>query len=54
LSPSGRTPSGAMDGECAFCGRADAATRQVYCQDCQTAHQLCPACAEEQAQTDAA
>ena len=37
-----------MDGECAFCGRADAvATRGVYCEDCQTEHRVCVACADE-------
>jgi hypothetical protein len=37
-----------MDGECAFCGRADAATtNQLFCHDCQTEHRVCRQCAEE-------
>jgi hypothetical protein len=36
-----------MDGECAFCGRADAATHQLFCQDCQTQHCVCRQCADE-------
>ena len=36
-----------MDGECAFCGRASGATRQVSCEDCHTDHNACPACADE-------
>ena len=36
-----------MDGECAFCGRGDGAARQVYCDDCQTQHQVCVTCADE-------
>ncbi len=36
-----------MDGECAFCGRADAATDQLFCQDCQSVHRVCRTCAEE-------
>ena len=39
-----------MDGECAFCGRADAATRQVYCEDCQSPHRVCAPCADEATQ----
>jgi len=39
----------AMDGECAFCGRAGAAARQVFCVDCQVQHKVCPPCAEEAA-----
>jgi len=36
-----------MDGECAFCGRADAAADQLFCEDCQSPHRVCQACAEE-------
>ena len=36
----------AMDRECAFCGRADAASRQVLCDDCHGPHRVCTACAE--------
>jgi hypothetical protein len=36
-----------MDGECAFCGRADAATDELFCQDCQADHGVCRACAED-------
>jgi len=35
-----------MDAECAFCGRADAATQQMFCQDCQAAHRVCRDCAD--------
>ena len=35
-----------MDAECAFCGRADAATQQLFCQDCQSAHRVCRECAD--------
>jgi hypothetical protein len=35
-----------MDGECAFCGRADAATHQVFCQDCYAQHRVCAPCAD--------
>ena len=43
-----------MDGECAFCGRASTATRQVFCEDCQSLHDACTACANEvtSAETD--
>ena len=33
-----------MDGECAFCGRADGATNHVFCQDCETPHRVCGQC----------
>jgi hypothetical protein len=36
-----------MDGECAFCGRAEAATHEVFCLDCQSQHGVCRECAEE-------
>jgi len=36
-----------MDGECAFCGRADAARREVFCDDCRARHRVCAACADE-------
>ena len=36
-----------MDAECAFCGRASAATCQVVCEDCRSQHSACAACAEE-------
>jgi hypothetical protein len=36
-----------MDAECAFCGRAEAATDQLFCQDCQTRHNVCRPCADE-------
>ena len=36
-----------MDGECAFCGRADEAVRLVFCDDCQAHHQVCKPCADE-------
>lgn len=36
-----------MDGECAFCGRADAATHQLFCQDCQRQHRVCSQCADD-------
>jgi hypothetical protein len=36
-----------MDGECAFCGRADAASNQLFCEDCQAHHRVCQRCAEE-------
>jgi len=37
-----------MDGECAFCGRADAATtNQLYCDDCHSEHRVCRECAAE-------
>jgi len=36
-----------MDAECAFCGRADSATRQIFCHDCQTPHRVCSPCAYE-------
>jgi hypothetical protein len=38
-----------MDGECAFCGRAESATRQVFCGDCQAQHRVCVECADEAA-----
>jgi hypothetical protein len=38
-----------MDGECAFCGRAGSAARDVFCEDCQAHHKVCRACAEEAA-----
>jgi hypothetical protein len=41
-----------MDGECAFCGRAEAATRQVFCEDCQSQHRVCAPCAENPAASD--
>lgn len=37
----------AMDGECAFCGRAGAAASQVFCEDCQSRHRVCTQCADE-------
>ena len=36
-----------MDGECAFCGRADAASYQLICEDCQGPHRVCKVCADE-------
>jgi hypothetical protein len=36
-----------MDGECAFCGRADAANYQLFCEDCQSRHRVCQPCAED-------
>lgn len=36
-----------MDKECAFCGRASGATRQISCDDCHIEHNACPACADE-------
>jgi len=36
-----------MEGECAFCGRADAATDPVFCQDCRAQHRVCEACLAE-------
>ena len=36
-----------MDGECAFCGRAEAATHQLFCQDCQTQHCVRRQCVDE-------
>jgi hypothetical protein len=36
-----------MEGECAFCGRAIGATRQVYCEDCRAEHLACSVCAVE-------
>ena len=41
-----------MDGECAFCGRASGATRQVYCEDCHAEHVACAACADEVTSAD--
>ena len=38
---------GVMDGECAFCGRADGAARQVFCEDCAAQHRVCISCANE-------
>jgi hypothetical protein len=38
-----------MDGECAFCGRAETAARQVFCEDCQAQHRVCNPCADEAA-----
>jgi len=38
-----------MDGECAFCGRAEAASHQMFCQDCRTHHRVCRACADDAA-----
>jgi hypothetical protein len=35
-----------MDCECAFCGRDEAATLQMFCQDCQAPHRVCRECAE--------
>jgi len=39
----------AMDAECAYCGRAVAAARQVFCADCRTQHAVCIDCAAEAA-----
>jgi hypothetical protein len=36
-----------MDGECAFCGRSGTAAQQVFCEDCQSKHHVCQACADE-------
>ncbi|MBV9547051.1 MAG: hypothetical protein JOY61_22000 [Chloroflexi bacterium] len=36
-----------MDGECAFCGRDEAAEHQVFCGDCQEPHPACAACIDE-------
>jgi len=36
-----------MDAECAFCGRAEAAACQLFCEACQEQHPVCRACAEE-------
>jgi hypothetical protein len=36
-----------MDGECAFCGRADAGTYAVFCQDCRAQHGVCERCLAE-------
>jgi hypothetical protein len=36
-----------MDAECAFCGRAEAATCELFCQDCQAQHCVCHQCAED-------
>ena len=36
-----------MDGECAFCGRGESASRPIFCQDCQAEHRVCGACADE-------
>ena len=38
-----------MDGDCAFCGRADEATFAVFCQDCQAQHGVCRPCLAEAA-----
>ena len=38
-----------MDEECAFCGRDGAAAHQLFCQDCQTHHDVCSACANDTA-----
>jgi ribosomal protein S14 len=38
-----------MDGECAFCGRADGATYPVFCRDCQAQHRVCRQCLAEAA-----
>ena len=42
-----------MDGECAFCGRADEAAWRVFCADCADTHAACVACAEEVSSTEA-
>ena len=36
-----------MNAECAFCGRAEAATCELFCQDCQAQHCVCRQCADE-------
>jgi hypothetical protein len=37
-----------MDGECAFCGRADeAALNPIFCEDCQSQHRVCASCTAE-------
>lgn len=37
-----------MDGECAFCGRAETtSTRRVFCGDCQSEHRVCVSCSDE-------
>lgn len=36
-----------MDAECAFCGRLVVEGRQVFCEDCQVTHTVCPSCAED-------
>jgi hypothetical protein len=36
-----------MDGECAFCGRAVDAVREVFCEDCQARHKVCKQCVDE-------
>ena len=46
------TPPCAMDGECAFCGRASGATRLVYCEDCHAEHPACSGCAIEVTSTE--
>ena len=38
-----------MDDECAFCGRAEAANHHMFCEDCQTDHRVCDACADDTA-----
>jgi hypothetical protein len=42
------------DRECAFCGRADSASQQVFCDDCHTVHGVCRACATEARAVEAA
>ena len=39
----------AMDGECAFCGRADGGSQPVFCEDCQSQHRVCGRCADDAA-----
>ena len=36
-----------MDGECAWCGRAEAAARRIFCDDCQAHHDVCVTCLAE-------
>ena len=36
-----------MDGECAFCGRGESASRRMYCVDCQADHRVCGPCADD-------
>ena len=37
------------DRECGFCGRAEMAVRQVFCDDCHASHQVCARCVDEAA-----
>jgi hypothetical protein len=39
-----------MDAECAFCGRDQAASLCVFCDDCQSEHRVCRACADSTAE----